>query len=582
MLATKLLLENTAPHIDPLGPENLLIFASSIIAGHNAPGLSRFTVAAKSPLTSGIGETRAEGPFGQALKKSGAEAIIFRGVSPSPVTVLIEDGEVRFLDATHLWGANTLATTEALEAELGAGSHVATIGPAGENRVRFASIVTHASFQAARMGMGAVMGSKNLKALVLRGGKLPQVACESTLDSLSRTFAGRIPLNALSSWQKQPPGFSCWIHLHGVEAALCVNNYSKSAIKGTEHFSAEEFLKRVSEAAPCAACPNDCIRLIQAGNAPLERSSAMHQEAVGTLGPNLGITSLDWVLGANSLCNQLGLDPVSLGYTLSFAMELAEKGILEGRYPEFGNQEHAAELIHAISARQGLGDILADGSRLAADRIGGGAERFAMHVKGLEIVCFEPRTQTGLALGYATAPIGPRYDIAEHDWDFDTASGWEHSLHLARTLGIHDRIPMNALNDEKVRRFKVLNTLWSALDALDICVFAAAPTRILSMPEMAAMVGAITGWQTSDYELMRWGERRNQIMRLYNAREGFTAGDDTLPARFFDEPIAEGPRTGDVLDRTTFQHAIQTYYALMGWDERGVLTHSTMLEHGLL
>ena len=171
-------------------------------------------------------------------------------------------------------------------------------------------------------------------------------------------------------------------------------------------------------------------------------------------------------------------------------------------------------------------------------------EGFAMHVKGLEMVCFEPRSQTGLALGYATAPVGPRYDICEHDWDFDTEVGWEHSLELARTLGITERIPMNDLSAEKVRRYKQLNTVWSAADCLGFCIFAVAPTRVLSLPEMTTMVSAITGWQTSDYEIMHLGERRNHLLRLYNNREGIRASEDTLPARFFEQPITEGPRKG--------------------------------------
>ena len=583
LLATKLLLETTPPRLDPFDPRNPLIFASSVIAGHNGPGLSRFVVCAKSPLTFGIGEARSEGPFAQALKQSGAEAIVFTGRSDAPVSVIIEGGKVNFLDATKLWGMTTPETTEALESKLGAAVQVAAIGPAGEKLVRFASIVTDGTFQAMRMGMGAVMGSKNLKAFAIVDGTLPEVANASGLEAIGNSFAERIAGNPLSNWQKQAPGFSNWIHLQGLQSALCVNNYSKATLEGIERFSTEEYLKRTAGVAACASCPNDCIQRIHpkgfSSRLPLQ-ASGMHQEITGTMGPNLGITDLDWVLAANNLCNQSGLDPVSLGFALSFAMELREHSILEDG-PGFGDPVGALALMKDITHRHNFGDILAGGVRMAAEQIGGAASHFAMEVKGLEMVCFDPRSQTGLALGYATSPTGPRYDIAEHDWDFDTGAGWQHSLNLARTLGIHDRIPMNELSAEKVRRYKVLNTLWSAADALGFCLFASAPTRILTMPEMASMVAAITGWQTSDYELMQWGERRNQIMRVYNLREGITASEDTLPARFFNEAVESGSRAGDKLDRTQFQAAISTYYALMGWNEKGIPTEAALLAHGI-
>jgi aldehyde:ferredoxin oxidoreductase len=204
-----------------------------------------------------------------------------------------------------------------------------------------------------------------------------------------------------------------------------------------------------------------------------------------------------------------------------------------------------------------------------------------MEVKGLEMVPFEPRSQTNLALGYAVAPIGPRYDICEHDWDFDTAVGWDHTLDLSRTLGILSRIPMGYIGPDKVRNFKALLTLWSAADALDFCIFAIAPTRLLSLFQMTEMLRAATGWETSSHEIMHIGERRIHLMRWYNLREGLTAADDRLPDRFHEEPIAAGPRQGDVIDRTAFEQAITAFYAMMGWDGQGRPTPSTLYDHGL-
>ena len=240
-----------------------------------------------------------------------------------------------------------------------------------------------------------------------------------------------------------------------------------------------------------------------------------------------------------------------------------------GTVPAFGDSPGILAAIGDVATRTGFGDVLAEGSRRAAESIGPEAARFALHVKGLEMTPFEPRTQTNLALGFAVAPIGPRYDICEHDWDYDPRMGWGHTLEGSRTLGILERIAMDEISPAKVRNFKALSTLWSAADALDYCIFAIAPTRVLTLTAMTDLLAAVTGWETSSWEIMRWGERRWHLMRAYNLREGLTAADDTLPDRFFDEPISEGRWTGTRLDRLRFAEAITVYYRMMGWDESG-------------
>ena len=588
LVATRLLLETTAPGGEPLEPDNPLIFASSVVAGHPAPGLARFTTAAKSPLTGGIGETRTEGPWGLALKGSGADVIVISGRAERPTSVLIEDGRATFLDAEELWGRRVGDAVDVLEQELGPEIHVAAIGPAGENQVRFASVVTDRTYQASRSGMGAVMGAKQLKAVVLRPGPRPPLHDAATVEELASDYGRRVAENDLSRWQYEPPGFSCWIYLHGLDAALDVNNYSQSTFAGLESFHEDRFREHAIAELGCPGCPSRCIKGIHPhGGEDLDpRASGMHQEITGTMGPNLGVADLGSVLRANNLCNQLGMDPTSLGFTLSLAMECFARGILtpeqnDGRALEFGDGAAALEMAEQIALRRGLGNVLAEGARRAADRIGGEAPRYAMHVKGLEMVPFEPRSQTNLALGYAVAPIGPRYDTCEHDWDYDTEAGWDHSLDLSRTLGILERVPMGHMGGDKVRNFKALLTLWSAADALDFCIFAIAPTRLLSLPQMTAMLRAVTGWETSSYEIMRLGERRLHLMRWYNLREGLTAEQDWLPDRFYEEPIAEGPRQGDVLDRAAFQQTLDTFYAMMGWDEAGRPTAATLFDHGL-
>jgi aldehyde:ferredoxin oxidoreductase len=618
LLATYYLIKESPPRIDAFDPRNLLIFTSSVVAGHPYAGLSRFTVAAKSPLTGGIGETRCEGPFGMALKGSGADTVIFHGAASEPLIATFgEDGQVSFMDAGPAWGQPVSHTVDWLETQLGDGIFSsAVVGPAGENLVRYASIVTERSYQAARMGMGAVMGSKRLKAVVIRGnpGGLPPVADAAACAAITERYRARMRTNSLTRWQLEPPGFAAWVHLHGIDAALCVRNYSDSMFTAADAYAAERFMAHYRHEGHCPGCPNNCIKFFGTGDDSTydPRAGGIHQEITGALGPNLAIGDLPTVLQANILCNELGLDPTSLGFTLSLVMECMERGIVIENSPRevpvgfreraadqaagpkqpappsqdlrslrFGDRSALLEAIPLIAYRRGFGDLLAEGSRRVAARIGGGAESLALHVKGLEMVCFEPRTQTNLALGYATAPIGPRYDICEHDWDFDTRVGWEHTLESSRTLGILERIPMDYLGEDKVRNFKALATLWSAADALDFCIFAIAPTRVLTLQEMAELLGAVTGWNTSAYEIMRYGERRLHLMRVYNLREGLTAEDDTLPSRFFDEPIHSGQWAGKCLDRGEFARAIRTYYRMMGWDDEGRPRRETLVDHHL-
>lgn len=589
LLATYYLLRNTPSGIDAFGAQNLLILSSSVVAGHPYAGLARFTAAAKSPLTGGIGETRCEGPFGRALKGSGADAIIFHGAAQQPVNVLVANGAVSFHPASAMWGNTVNETVDALEKQFGSSIHTAVIGPAGENLVRYASIVTDRSYQAARMGMGAVMGSKRLKAVVISGENLPEVADAAICRQLTDDYAARMRDNSLTRWQLEPPGFSSWVHLHGLDAALCVENYRDNAFAAADNYEPSRFMARYQSAGNCPGCPNNCIKFYSAVPDPAfdfdARAGAIHQEISGTLGPNCGIGNLDAIFQANILCNDYGMDPTSLGFTLSMAMECMEQRVLTeetvGLPLWFGDYRAMLRMIHQIAYRKGFGAVLAEGSRRAAQQIGNGAEQYALHVKGLEMVCFEPRTQTNLALGYATAPIGPRYDICEHDWDFDTQVGWDHTLNSSRTVGILQRIPMQHLGADKVRNFKALASLWSAADALDMCIFAIAPTRVLTLHEMAQLLGAVTGWNTSGYELMRFGERRLHLMRAYNLREGLTADDDRLPERFYAEPIRSGQWAGTKLDKSPFQECVRTYYRMMGWDDQGNPRYETLLDQQL-
>ncbi|MFP4442877.1 MAG: aldehyde ferredoxin oxidoreductase family protein [Spirochaetia bacterium] len=586
-LGAYFLLRDTPKGIDPFDERNLLIYASSVIAGQPGPGLAKFSVITKSPLSGGIAESRCEGPWGSFLKGSGYDGLIISGKAEHPVYLLLENKKVQFLDARDLWGKDTRETTRTIEGKHGKNdSAAAVIGQAGENLVRFGSIITSYSIQVPRMGCGAVMGSKNLKAVVLKGKNLPDVYDRKAFDELSSRFASGMEKNELSMWQKNPPGFSASADLSDYETAyIGSNNYLGNLDVANSNYRRENYLPYYSGHIECPGCPNDCIKIIdpETGNS---ESAGIHQEVTGAFGPNIGNNNLELMLQANVLCNLYGIDPVSMGFTLSFAMECFEKGIISrdrtgGIDLKFGSEESVLKMIEMTAFRQGIGAILAEGSKRAAPRFSGKARDFALHVKGIEMVSFEPRTQTNLALGYAAAPIGPRYDICEHDWDFDTGSGWEHTLEFSRGLGILERIPMEYTGPEKVKNYKVLSDLWSACDTLNLCIFASAPTRVLSLEMIVRLIQAVTGWKTSSYEFIRWGIRRFHLMKLYNLREGIGPEQDTLPERFFKLPIQDGRLKGTVIDEERFQKMISLYYEMMGWDGNGIPTPAALYEADL-
>ena len=581
IMAAYYLLQKTKPNIDPLSPANLLMFMSGAVNGHEAPGLARFAVCGKSPLTGGIGEARSEGPFAISLKKSGYDGIIIEGAREKPSIIVIDDGTVKIVDAEDLWGLSVGEVTDRLETEY-PGASVAAIGRAGENLVRFANVISHRCHAASRSGMGAVMGSKNLKALVIQNGELPKVYDPKKLKDTYKWFENRMHDNVLSMWQHDVPGFGVWIHTHGIDASLSVNNYQTATCTYTDKYTPEHFLPYYKGESRCPGCPNNCIKLYAADETDAQ-SGGLHQEIAGSMGPNIGTTDVGTIIKANVLCNELGLDTNSLGYTISFAQECVQRGLLDPGDLDlsFSDAADILKLVEMIGNREGLGDLLAEGSARAARKIGGGAEQYALTVKGNEVPAFELRSQTNLAVGYATSPTGPSYVICEHDWDYDPDVGWPHTLENSRTLGILERIPMEYVGRDKVSNYKGLNNLWSAAAALGICIFSAAPTRVYSLEDMAALIHTVTGWKTSSYEVMRIGEMRNHIFRVYNNREGFTLDDDTLPKRFFEEAIDHGPHEGTKLDEAKFKDAILFYYDMMGWDELGKPKASTLYDYGL-
>jgi aldehyde:ferredoxin oxidoreductase len=589
LLALHHLMRATPAGLDAYAPQAPLIFASSVLAGYPYAGLPRFSVVAKSPLTGGLGEARAEGPWGVALAAAGQVALVLTGRAPEPSYLLVEGGRARIEPAADLRGADTGTATRLLRDRHGTDAHVAVIGPAGERLVRYASIVTDRYFTAPRMGLGAVMGSKNLKAVVLVAdvatAAVPPARPE-VLAQLTGRYAAGIAGNPQTLAQQTPPGFGAWIG--GGEALagyLGVENYRTSRIPDLAGFAAHRLLPLVEwSAGGCPGCPNDCIKGYATAGAGAAGQVGLHQEALAALGPNLGIVDERAVLELAGICQRDGLDPVSLGFTLSWLLECVRAGLIDREAAGaegFGDLDGVRGLIRAVVAREGTGALLGEGVARAASRFGAPAERLALHSKGLELVSFDPRGSAGQGLAYAVSPVGPRYDIVEHDIDFDPVDGHAFAVANMRPYGLRGPLPMAELSPAKVRNTKVLLDLWSALDALNVCPYAGPPVRLLSLSDVAAMVSAATGWSVGEHEVLRWGQRRLHLARLYNLREGLTAADDRLPDRFHTEPIDAGRHAGAVLNRDEFAAARSLYYGLSGWDAGGVPLPATLVDHDL-
>ena len=532
---------------------------------------------AKSPLSGGIFESRCEGQFARGLKGSGYDALVLRGKSKTPSYLLIDGGKCTLLSASDLWGKNTAEATTVLETRHGPEAQVAVIGPAGEKLVRFAGIVCGGAHQTQRGGMGAVMGSKNLKAVVIVNPVYPQVADGARIAALDKLFRDEgITNNALNLWQKKSPGWSYWLDNVLEPGYVFSHNGQRHDYKPPESFAKDKYTAYMRLESHCPGCANDCVKSFNTRRLTKDdRLGGTSWETLSSLAINLDLRELEAYFDMNTLCMLQGLDPVSTGNVLGFSAECVERNLL-GKADlgyEFGFGEMAdrngCRLIEDIALRRGVGNVLAEGVRRAAAQVGKEAEAFALHVKGVECIAIEARSQTNLAMGFATAPVGPQGDICEHDWDYDVTVGWSHTLDRSATMGIYERIPMALQSPAKVRNYNALNLVWSGTDGLGVCLYACAPTRYLRLEQIAELVSAVTGWDFSSHELFRIGERRNALMRWYNYREGLSAADDTLPQRFYTEPIRSGRHAGAVIDKVKFHQMIQTYYEMCGWDSQG-------------
>lgn len=571
---------------EPFSPSNLLIFATGPLTGVPVPGLAKHSVLAKSPLTGGIGESQSEGFWGSELKLAGFDALIIKGRSDKPVYLWIHNGQLRIKDASHIWGKVTGQAYNQIKEELGdKGCRIALIGPAGERRVRFASIVYDLIFASYRNGLGAVMGSKNLKAVAVRGEGTINFKDREVLERISKDFHQHFLENPISRLQYEygPAGA---VKMVLEDGQLVTRNFTQGTIEGWKDIPGVPGYKRFFQRNQgCFACPNNCKQIIK----PARRGEVELEGIYGgpefdtavALGSNCGITDTFTMLRAGELCQKYSLDPTSLGGTMALGMECFERGIInrgdtDGLELRFGNGDALLKIIEMVAYGEGIGNVLSEGSLRAARNFGREALRLAVQTKGKELPMHDPRAKAALGLGYAVSPIGPDFAIIEHDSDFDFSAP-QQFIDEAGPLSIYYRLPAESLEDKKIRMFHNLQLHWSFMEVIGGCIFATAPVRYLKLPDLVEVAVATTGWQTSFWDLMKVGERRINMFRIFNLREGFTCQDDWLPERAF-ESIQGGPRQGQKINRDELRKAIQLYYEMMNWDSEGVPRPAKLIE----
>lgn len=590
-LALYYLLKNTPAGADPYGPENTLVFMLAGITGAPIAGQSRATVVAKSPLTGGAGDSQAGGFWPAELKFAGFDGIVIHGTSPKPVYLWIDKGQAELRDAGHLWGQTTRRVDEILEEELDDKRiQVAQVGPAGEKLVRFAAIMNMASRAHGRTGMGAVMGSKKLKAIAVRGGKkkLPMADPERVRDIMrpsvpavrededvwdlakngtlgileSQNAAGGLPTRNFQS------GFMGFDKAEAIGGERLFNELLRGAAEGTQ-------LKQGRDT--CYSCAVRCKRVVESeweGRAIDPESGGPEYETASVFGSYCDIDDAHAISYANQLCNEHGVDTIAAGATMAFAIECFERGLItaedtNGIELGWGDAGAMIAMLEKTLAREGLGDVLAEGSARAGASIGNGAEDLVVAVKGAEIPAHMPQVKPSLAVVYAVNPFGADHQSSEHDPSYTPAVLEESPDKYAKRfadIGLTDPQPEEVLNEAKIDFALVTQYAYSALDTADACQFVFGPAwQLLGMEELAGVISGVQGEETSVADLLTLGARRLNMLRVFNAREGMTREKDTLPKRLF-EPLEGGPSNGKAIDREELATALEMYYEKVGWD----------------
>lgn len=573
-IASKIMLEELDPEEEPLSPENKLILATCPLTGSSAPAANKSIVISRSPLTNIWGEAIFSANCGIELKRAGYDMLIVEGRSDKPVYLWIHDDGVEIRDAVGIWGMETFLACDAIKNDLNdKKAAVVSIGPAGEKLVKLSCIISDNGRAAGRCGLGAVMGSKRLKAIAARGSKKIEVADPKSFNDFSEEIleAARENLKAFSEY-----GTSRGVVAFEEMGNLPIKNWTRGRFSGAANISGVRMAETILIGKKaCFACPVACGRYVKVSEgpyAPLEGYGPEY-ETIAALGSLCMNDNLESIAKANDLCNRFGLDTISVGATIAFAMECYEKGIITkgdtgGIELTWGNHEAMIKMIELIGRREGFGAILGEGSKRAAEKIGRDAENYAMHVKGLEIPMHNPYRFKEMGLQYATSERG-----ACHLRGFSMlpARGI-----LIPDLGLDKKLDGFAI-EGKPHVVKIMQDACRMVDALGICKFVVLFGKV-SLITLTKLYAAVTGWEVTLEDLMRAGERIWMLQRVFNVKMGVKREDDSLPKRFLKEPMVDGAAKDQVVE---LEPMLREYYAERGLDENGKPTEKKLRELNL-
>ena len=580
------LLKGTSPGVDPLGPGNVLSFSLSVVTGAPASGQSRVTATAKSPLTNCVGDSQGGGFWPAECKAAGFDAIVLKGRAKDPLYLWLHDGQAELRGAGHLWGQVTGDVQAAIRHELDDDRvEVLQIGPAGETGVRYACVISNCNRANGRTGMGAVMGSKNLKAIAVRGHDRPQMADPEGVKELAKWGADHLEKSDVAGLALL--GTAEIVLSQNKAGGLPTRNWSSGTMEGAEAISGQRMADSIlKNRDTCFACVVRCKRVVEVTGGPFAVDplyGGPEYETLGAMGSYCGVSDLAAISHANQLCNMYGIDTISCGATIAWAMDCFERKLLtlddtEGIELRFGNAEALVRMVELIGKREGFGRVLGEGSARAADILGMGKE-LVVTVKDQELPAHMPQVKRTLALIYAVNPFGADHQSHEHDPVYE--DDYENYADRLAALDLLEPQPKFSLNPEKIRFTLYTQRIYSALDSLNLCQFVWGPAWHLYGPnQMVELVRAVTGWDVSLWELMKVGERRLNLLRAFNAREGVGAAADTVPPKLL-VPLAGGASDGIALDGDEVQAARALYYRMAGWDEDGRPTRAKLEELGL-
>lgn len=588
------LLKEMPAGVDPLGSDNILALSLGVTTGAPISGQSRLTASAKSPLTGAIGDSQSGGFWPAKLKFAGFDAIIIKGRASLPVYLWIHNGEAEIRAATHLWGKFTGEAQATIRDELGdKKAEVLQIGPAGEMKVKFAAIINMCNRANGRTGLGAVMGSKNLKAIAVSGNKRMEIADKKELSALARWGAQAFPSSSVAELGRL--GTSEIISIHQEQGGLPSFNYNSGVFDGWEAIDGPKMYDTILKGREekkqdtygrdtCFGCIVRCKRVVEIKKGPYNVDplyGGPEYESICTLGSYCGIDNLPAIAKANEICNKYGMDTITCGATIAWAMEAFGAGVLTledtgGLELKFGNVEAMVKLVEMIGKREGFGDLLAEGSARVAEKLGCGSE-FLITCKGQEAPAHMPQIKRGLGLIYSVSSFGADHQSVEHDPAYES----DYDLFKKRLaiLGLTQPQDPQSLGPEKIRFLCKTQHLYSMMDSLNLCQFVYGPTFQLYGPsEIVKLVNSVTGWDVTIEELLNVGERRLNMMRVFNAREGITREQDKLPEKFFKKALKGGPTDGWKLDKSQFENGLNEYYRHSGWEEKSGIPKRVTLE----